>query len=111
LGRDNFGYVSGLFIMPDSPLTVLLPYSELDFMPRDEYLEVLGYALEDYLEGGTVEDLFSHKTIDAIVEVDGAITSALGGTVEAGGRSARFETPVLDLLTLEKSKTFSLSWR
>ena len=108
LSRSNFGHISGLFVMPESPLTVLLPYSEHDFMPQVEYLEVLEYAIEDYLDGMPVDELLEDKRIRAFVEADRDVSEITGGVIESG--EATFSVPVLDVLTLEEDIRFSLSW-
>ncbi len=108
LSRSNFGYISGLFVMPESPLTVLLPYSEFDFMPRDEYVEVLEYALEDYLDGISVSELLEGERVRAIVRTDGEVTEIEGGVISSG--RASFNIPILDVLTLEDEMLFTASW-
>ena len=108
VSRTNFGHISGLFVMPESPLTVLLPYSEYDFMPRDEYAEVLEYAIEDYLDGMPVDELLEDKRIRAVVEADRVATEVDGGGIESG--RAIFSVPILDVLTLDEDMEFSFSW-
>ena len=108
LNRTNFYRISSLFVLPDSPLTVLFPYAETDFMPRDEYLEVLEYALEDYLDGMSVEEFVKDAGVYAEVEADSPVTAATGGEVSAG--RAEFFIPIIDLVTLEQGIEYALTW-
>jgi len=108
LTRRNFYRISGLFILPDSPLTVLLPYSESDFMPRDEYIEVLSYALEDYLGTVSVQEFVSGAGVDARISADSPILQTAGGKLSDGG--AEFFIPLVDALTLEDDIERAVSW-
>ena len=116
--RENFSGITGLFVLPDSPITVLVPYTENDFLSRDEYLEVTQYAFEDYLEGRSMEDILTSSGISVAVEPPGTITRVLGGSTElpepnqtAGQPKATFFIPLLDILTLEEDLIFSVSWQ
>ena len=109
LSRANFHRISGLFVLPDSPVTVLLPYAREDFMPKEEYLEVLSYALEDYLGGVSVDEFMRGAEIYAEVRADGPVTAAAGGKIAAG--AAEFSIPLLDILTLEKEMSYSVIWK
>ena len=118
--RENFDSVTGLFVLPDSPITVLIPYSEDDFLSRDEYLEVTEYAFEDYLENETMEEILSTSGISVSVALSetpsgtpsGTITRVRGGVEDPSSSSrAVFFIPLLDLLTLEEDLRLSVSWR
>ena len=108
LSRSNFGHISGLFVLPDSPLTVLLPYSVYDFMPEDEYREILEYALGEYLEGSSVEELLEGQGISAYIETDRGVKEIEGGKLQSG--RAYFFIPLIDVLTLERETLHSLVW-
>ena len=108
LSRSNFGHISGLFVLPDSPVTVLLPYSEYDFMPEEEYRETLEFALEDYLEGAGVNELLDDKAIIAYLTTDRELKKIVGGEIENG--RALFRIPLIDVLTLEEERFYSLVW-
>ena len=109
LSRSNFHRISGLFVLPDSSVTVLLPYAPEDFMPKEEYLDVLSYALEDYLEGVSVDEFMRGAEIYAAVSADGPVTSAAGGKITDG--AAEFSIPLLDILTLEEEIRYSVIWK
>jgi hypothetical protein len=109
LTRSNFHRISGLFILPDSPVTVLLPYAETDFMPIDEYLEVLSYALEDYLGGVGVEEFMQQAGVYATVKADSPVTDAAGGEIVDG--MAGFYIPLVEVLTLEDEIDYSVIWK
>ncbi|MBT3275183.1 MAG: hypothetical protein HN368_18660 [Spirochaetales bacterium] len=106
--RGNFGYISGLFVLPESPFTVLLPYSERDFMSQNEYLEILEYALEDYLEGLSTADMLTQQNITAVVTAQSAVLAANGGEIIIG--KAVFTIPLLEVLTLENPLLYSAEW-
>ena len=108
LSRSNFGHISGLFVLPDSPVTVFLPYSERDFMPESEYRENLEFALEDYLEGTGVDELLDDKAIFAYLKTDRDVKEIKGGELENG--RALFRIPLIDVLTLEEEHFYSLTW-
>lgn len=108
LSRSNFGHISGLFVMPDSPLTVLLPYSKYDFMSKEEYLEVLEYAMEDYLTDLSVKDFINAGSIRVVFDADRDIERADGGVLVDG--DAVFTVPALDVLTLEEDLTYDATW-
>ena len=110
--RENFAAITGLFILPDSPITVLIPYSEHDFLSRDEYLEVTEYAFEDYLEEQTMEEMLTTSGISVAIESPGTITDVQGGLhPDDASDRANFFIPLLDLLTLEEDLILSVSWR
>ncbi len=108
LTRENFYRVSGLFIQADSPLTVLLPFAEGDFMPRDEYLEVLTYALEDYLDDTSVDEFVKDSGVQVRVTAESAVSGVEGGEIRNG--TAVFFIPLVEVLTLENDIEYSLSW-
>lgn len=108
LTRSNFHRISSLFILPESPLTVLLPYAVEDFLPKEEYLEVLTYALEDYLGPMSIEELVKEAGVYATIKTDGPVTAVSGGDI-SGGR-ARFFIPLIDALTLEEDLWLSARW-
>ncbi|MBN1685153.1 MAG: hypothetical protein JW852_00785 [Spirochaetales bacterium] len=108
LTRSNFNRISSLFILPDSPVTVLLPYAENDFMPKDEYLEVLAYALEDYLGATSVEEFVQNAGVYATVRTGRPVKAAQGGEISNG--RAEFFVPLIDALTLEEDIRRSVAW-
>ena len=110
--RKNFDKVTGLFVLPDSPITVLIPYSEDDFLSRDEYLEVTEYAFEYYLENETMEEILTTSGISVSVTTPGNITRIRGGAEDSSSSNqVVFFIPLLDLLTLEDDIRLSVSWR
>ena len=110
--RGNFGAVTGLFILPDSPATVLVPYSDRDFLSREEYIEVSEYAFEEYLENEAMEDILKSSGIFVSVSPAGRITGVQGGQKDPDKPEiAVFFVPLLDLLTLEDDLKLGLSWR
>jgi len=108
LTRSNFHTISSLFVLPESPLTVLLPYAEGDFMPADEYLEVLEYALEDYLGGMSVEEFVEDAGVYAAIHTDRPMKAAQGG--EISNRGAVFFLPLVEALTLDEDIRYSITW-
>ena len=109
LTRSNFHRISSLFVLPESPLTVFLPYAKEDFLPKDEYLEVLAYALEDYLGLTSVEDFIEEAGVYATVKADSPVTGVSGGDMSDCG--AEFFIPLIDALTLEKDLWRSVRWQ
>ena len=108
LNRMNFWYISGLFIPSDSQFTVLLPFSEYDFMDRNEYIEVLEYALEDYLESLSAYELLDENPIRGTVTTPSTVKSTRGGEFFAD--TARFSIPLLEVFTLEEPALYSVVW-
>ncbi len=108
LTRSNFNRISSLFILPDNPITVLLPYQKEDFMSKNEYLEVLAYALEDYLGQMSVEEFVKDAGVYATVETDRPVKAVSGGDIVDG--KAEFFIPLIDVLTLEKEIQRTVKW-
>lgn len=109
ISRSNFYRISSLFVLPESPVTVLLPYSETDFMQTDEYLDVLTYALEDYLGDVSADEFMSAAKVHAAVSTEGELTGVTGGEIEDG--TAVFDVPLIEILTLEEEIGYSLHWK
>jgi hypothetical protein len=74
-----------------------------------EYLDMMGYALGTYAEGGELERVLKSQNLHIVVQVDGEITSAEGFTLRDGRAEATI--PFLRPATLYHPLELSLSWK
>lgn len=93
----------------DQSLKYLLPQNAT--ITAGKYQENLRWALEEYGTADQLADLFKTSTITVRLTVPGAIKSATGFTVtdRAGGKLS-LNLSLIDLLTLQGTRTFELSY-
>lgn len=109
IARENFGAVSGMFLLPDNPLSALIPVKEEDFFSREEYIDLFTYAFEEYETEEPIRDVLLNARIEIEVRPDGRIVSQLGGVLSKQG--VVFSVPAVDVLTLERDLEYRVTWR
>src|SRR6056297_3398369 len=78
-------------------------------LSEEEYLDMMGYALGTYAEGGELERVLKSQNLQIVVQVDGEITSAEGFSLRDGRAEATI--PFLRPATLFQPLELSLSWK
>ncbi|THB62602.1 MAG: hypothetical protein D6B26_07420 [Spirochaetaceae bacterium] len=108
VGRDDIPRFLALSPVGDSPMIAyLLP--PVDQMSRDEYIEFVGWALEEY-EGETpVADLIAGSRLELRVVPGGELVSQRGGLMD--GNAVVFAVPLVDLILAEDDYEFELRFR
>lgn len=86
----------------------LLPPEGAD-MSREEYVEFIVWALEEYERADVLRRVVSNASIEVRVSVEGRITAQQGGRRD--GTAVVFSIPVVDLLTIQQPLRYSLSYR
>lgn len=86
----------------------LLPPRGQD-MSRDEYVEYIVWALEEYEDAAVLRRVVSEATIELLVSVEGQLISQRGGQRE--GNAVVFRIPVVELLTIQEPLRYSLTYR
>lgn len=107
-GREDIPRFLALSPIGDSPVVeYLLPPG--DELGREEYIEYLGWALEEYEEGTPVADVVRAAAIELRIRPAGEILVQRGGVVD--GDTAVFEVPLIDLVLAQDPLEYSLRFR
>ena len=75
---------------------------------EEEYREELAYALEDYLEEISLDELFAASSIDISVAFEGTLREQRGGRIE--GERVVFSIPLFNVLLMDEPLEYSLSF-
>ena len=86
---------------------ILLP-PEDGSLSTAEYRDELEWAFEEYGDGGEVADALDGSAIEVTVRPRGRIISQSGGSVS--GDAVVFRIPVLELLTLDQERVYSVTF-
>jgi hypothetical protein len=106
----NPGTVRGLLALtPISEVAEFLLPPRGEEMSRDEYVEYIVWALEEYESAAVLRRIVSEAAIELRVTVEGQLVSQQGGQRE--GDSVVFQIPVVELLTIQEPLRYSLSYR
>ena len=73
---------------------------------REEYRDEMAWALEEYDDPATVQRVLDEAEIEVRIRPEGSIVSQRGGEID--GATVVFRIPLLVLLTLEETRTYSL---
>lgn len=77
-------------------------------MSASEFEEQMAWALEEYGDAEAVRDALSGAVIEVRVRTQGRITAVDGGRRD--GDVVVFQVPVIEALTLQQSRTYSVSF-
>lgn len=87
---------------------LLLPPEGSD-MSADEYADYVAWALEEYAGDADAFEVIRRSSMELTISVEGTPISVGGGKRIAGG--ARFEIPIVELLTLAEPRRYELRYR
>ena len=106
----NPGTVRGLLALtPIHEVAEFLLPPRGEQMSRDEYVEYIVWALEEYESAAVLRRVVSEAAIELRVTVEGELTDQQGGQRE--GDVVVFQIPVVELLTIQEPLRYSLSYR
>ncbi|GHU69532.1 hypothetical protein FACS189450_02580 [Spirochaetia bacterium] len=83
---------------------LMAPFATGEVLAKDEYLSLVASVY-----GKAVVDEISRGSIHAALDFPGPISAVIGGTFS--GRRAVFDIPLLDLLVLERSLSYEVTWK
>lgn len=87
---------------------LLLPPEGSD-MTADEYADYVAWALEEYAGDADAFEVIRRSSMELTISVDGTPISVAGGRKTADG--ARFQIPIVELLTLPHPRRYELRYR
>ncbi|MBI9104116.1 MAG: hypothetical protein JEY99_16995 [Spirochaetales bacterium] len=106
LAPENFYQVSKYFPLMDENLLAYFGPNPDDPVPEDIYKEDLEFALEDYLDNDSIDDILETSIISLLVKTEGKLVSNVGGRIV--DRGVLFETPLIKILTLNEPVFYRL---
>ncbi|MDY7028121.1 MAG: hypothetical protein SVR04_07490, partial [Spirochaetota bacterium] len=80
-----------------------------DPMSREEYIDMMSYALGTYAEESALRKILESQEIDISVRVEGTIVDGEG--ISYRGDTASLKLPFLQPATLKEPLFVSLTWR
>ena len=109
LSRTTFLAVSSLFVDDLSPAALFVPVVPSDFLPADDYLELVHYVLAGVADESTINEMVDDSSVAIAVDTKGLISSVEGGSAMSG--QAFFTIPLIDAVTLPAPIRLQLEWR
>jgi hypothetical protein len=109
IGRDNYKALDEVFEISDNPiLSGLAPQVDKPYSSK-EYVELLEYVFEDYLEKGeSAQKILENSFVQLNIKTSGKVLSSDKGTFK--GNSIWIKLPLIDFLTLENAVEFSFTY-
>ena len=109
IGRDNYKALDEVFMISDNPiLSGLAPQVDKPYTNK-EYVDLLEYVFEDYLEKGeTAQKILEKSFVQLNIKTSGKVLSSDKGSFK--GNSLWIKLPLVDFLTLEKTVEFSFTY-
>ncbi|MFW5801430.1 MAG: hypothetical protein ACOCVC_05325 [Spirochaeta sp.] len=108
VGRNDIPRFLRLSPIGDSPVVeYLLPPG--NSLSRDDYIEYLSWALEEYEEDVPVQEVIESAAIELRIQPEGSITRQHGGEVQ--GDTVVFRIPLIDLVLARQPLEFSVEFR
>ena len=109
IGRDNYKALDEVFEISGNPiLSGLAPQIDKPYSNK-EYVDLLEYVFEDYLEKGeSAQNILDKSYVQLNIKTSGKVLSSDKGSFK--GNSLWIKLPLVDFLTLEKTIEFSFSY-
>ena len=109
IGRDNYKALDEVFMISDNPiLSGLAPQVDNPYS-NTEYVSLLEYVFEDYLEKGeSAQKILDNSFVQLNIKTSGKVLSSSTGSFK--GNSLWIKLPLVDFLTLEKAIEFSFTY-
>ena len=109
IGRDNYKALDEVFEISDNPiLSGLAPQIDKPYTNK-EYVDLLAYVFEDYLEKGeSAQKILDKSFVQLNIKTSGKVLSSDKGSFK--GNSLWIKLPLVDFLTLEKAVEFSFTY-
>ena len=109
IGRDNYKALDEVFEISDNPiLSGLAPQIDKPYTNK-EYVDLLAYVFEDYLEKGeSAQKILDKSFVQLNIKTSGKVLSSDKGSFK--GNSLWIKLPLVDFLTLEKTVEFSFTY-
>ncbi|MBR5671884.1 MAG: hypothetical protein IKX02_00415 [Spirochaetales bacterium] len=109
IGRDNYKALDEVFEISDNPiLSGLAPQVDKPYT-KEEYVDLLQYVFEDYLEKGeSAQKILDKSYVQLNIKTSGKVLSSDKGTFK--GNSLWIKLPLVDFLTLDKVVEFSFTY-
>ena len=109
IGKDNYKALDEIFEISDNPiLSGLAPQIDKPYS-KSEYVDLLQYVFEDYLEKGeSAQKILDKSYVQLNIKTSGKVLSSDKGSFK--GNSLWIKLPLVDFLTLEKTVEFSFSY-
>jgi hypothetical protein len=109
LSRETFTAVRAFVPMSQEQGVQTFGPQDPPYSP-DEYVDLLGFLLEEYASYREIDTMIRSRRIDLEVAVQGTITWTEGFDSFSGGK-AKASLSVIDLLTLEKPVVLKIRWK
>ena len=109
IGRANYKALDEVFEISDNPiLSGLAPQIDKPYTNK-EYVDLLAYVFEDYLEKGeSAQKILDKSFVQLNIKTSGKVLSSDKGSFK--GNSLWIKLPLVDFLTLEKTVEFSFTY-
>ena len=109
IGRDNYKALDEVFMISDNPiLSGLAPQIDKPYSNK-EYVDLLEYVFEDYLEKGeSAQKILDKSFVQLNIKTSGKVLSSDKGSFK--GNSIWIKLPLVDFLTLDKVVEFSFTY-
>lgn len=108
LNRENFSQVSAYFpLMNESMMEYFIPQGD-SHVDEELYKEDLEYALEDYLEDSSIDEVLAWSTIILSVDHDGKLVEQQGGSIVDD--QVVFTIPLIKVLLMNQELCYALTF-